>query len=97
MDVDFIIQDSFSLIRPQWKLVTDFEEAGRVFADLVRQNYKVQGPGKTQEPENVEEASSEEDGDDEEAPAPDMDIHSSGEEAEAEVRPNTPPRTKDNR
>ena len=35
MDIDFIIQDTFALTRPQWKLNTDFEEAGRLFAEKV--------------------------------------------------------------
>ena len=42
MDVDFIVQDTFALVRPQWKLATNLDEAGRAFADAVAQNYKTQ-------------------------------------------------------
>ncbi|EPE02340.1 nonsense-mediated mrna decay factor [Ophiostoma piceae UAMH 11346] len=31
MDIEFIVQDTFALIRPQWKLATDLEEAAKVF------------------------------------------------------------------
>lgn len=89
MDIDFMVQDSFALTRPQWKLITDFEEAGRLFANLVKQNYKAQGPGKTQEAEPAEEeAPSSDEGDGEDVPVPEMDDgQESSDEAEAEVSP----------
>ncbi|KAL8900315.1 MAG: hypothetical protein Q9192_001138 [Flavoplaca navasiana] len=86
MDIDFIVQDSFALTRPQWKLVTDFEEAGQAFANLVKQNYKAQNPGRPQEsvPAEAEPSSSDED-DDENARVPALDdAQSSSEEAEPE-------------
>lgn len=87
MDIDFMVQDSFALTRPQWKLVTDFEEAGRLFANLVKQKFKSQGSEKLQVPEPAEdEASSSDDGDGEDAPVPEMDDgQESSDEAEAEV------------
>lgn len=87
MDIDFIIQDIFALTRPQWKLVANFEEAGRAFAELVTQNYKNPELDKIAEPEIADDdASSEEDADDEELQVPDMeDAHSSSEEADNEV------------
>ncbi|KAL9058037.1 MAG: hypothetical protein Q9206_002101 [Seirophora lacunosa] len=90
MDIDFMVQDSFALTRPQWKLITDFEEAGRLFADLVKQNYKAQGPGKTQEAEPAEEeAPSSDEGDGEDVPVPEMDDgQESSDEAEAEPMSN---------
>lgn len=87
MDIDFMVQDSFALTRPQWKLITNFEEAGRLFASSVKQNYRSQVAGKPEEPEPAEddEASSDE-GDGEDAPVPAMDDgQESCDEAEAEV------------
>lgn len=93
MDIDFIVQDSFALTRPQWKLVTDLEKAGQAFANLVKQNYKSQEPDKSQdavaaEAEAEAEASSSDEGDVENTrvPALDDDAQSSSEEAEPEVR-----------
>ncbi|KAJ5263615.1 hypothetical protein N7478_011220 [Penicillium angulare] len=39
MDVDFLIQDTYSALRPQWKLAPDAEEATRIFSEAVAQNY----------------------------------------------------------
>ena len=88
MDIDFIIQDTYALTRPQWKLAKDFEEAGRAFADSVTQNYKTVEAGKFVEPDVPEdESSSEDDVDDDELHVPEMeDAHSSSEEVDAEVR-----------
>jgi len=91
MDIDFILQDTFALIRPQWKLVTNFDEAGRLFADMVKQNYKTQEAEKVIEPEEPEDGSSSDgEPDDEDMAVPEMDdAQSSGDEVEAEVK--TPP------
>lgn len=88
MDIDFIIQDTYALTRPQWKLSKDFEEAGRAFAESVAQNYKVAEGEKALEPDVPEDdASSEDDPDDDELQVPEMeDAHSSSEDAETEVR-----------
>ena len=92
MDIDFLLQDSFALIRPQWKLAANFEEAGVAFAEAVKQNYKTQEAEKQFEPEEPEDVSSEGEGDDEDLPVPDMEEgHSSGEEAEGEVDHIAPP------
>lgn len=87
MDIDFMVQDSFALTRPQWKLVTDFEEAGQLFANLVKQNYKSQGPEKAQVAEPVEnEASSSDEAEVDDVPVPEMDDgQESSDEAEVEV------------
>lgn len=92
MDIDFMVQDSFALTRPQWKLITNFEEAGKLFANLVKQHFKSQGPqgaGKPQEPEPAEDVESSSDEDEgEDAPVPEMDDgQESSDEAEAEVSP----------
>ena len=88
MDIDFIVQDTYALTRPQWKLATSYEEAGRAFADLVALNYKVQEPEKTIDIEPAEDGiSSSDEADEDEPPVPDMeDGQSSSEELEAEVR-----------
>ena len=87
MDIDFIIQDTFALIRPQWKLAANLDEAGRAFAELVKQNYKSQEQEKALEAEEPDEGtSSDDEADDDELPVPDMDAQSSSDEPEAEVR-----------
>ena len=86
MDIDFIIQDTFALMRPQWKLAANFDEAGRAFAELVKQNYKSQEQEKALEAEEPDEGiSSDDEADDDELPNPEMDAQSSSDEAEAEV------------
>ena len=87
MDIDFIVQDSYALTRPQWKLVANIEEAGRAFAEAVAQNYKTQEFEKAVEPEEADnETSSDDGGDEDELRVPDMDeAHSSSEDVETEV------------
>ena len=87
MDVDFIIQDTFAFIRPQWKLAANFDEAGRAFAELVKQNYKTQEQEKALEAEEPDEGtSSDDEADDDELPVREMDAQSSDDEAETQVR-----------
>ncbi|KAI5866676.1 ARM repeat-containing protein [Durotheca rogersii] len=43
MDIEFIVQDTFSLTRPQWKLATTLEEATRAFQLAVAQDQKNAG------------------------------------------------------
>lgn len=87
MDIDFIAQDSYALTRPQWKLITDFEEAGQAFASLVKQNYKPQQAAKAQSVAPVEDDASSSDGENrEDVPLPEMeDAQVSSDEGEAEV------------
>lgn len=84
MEVDFLVQDTLSLTRPQWKQAADLEEASRVFAEAVALNYKSQETDKTVEPEESdEEPSSEDGGDEDESRVPGIeDAQSSGDEAE---------------
>ena len=88
MDIDFLVQDTYALTRPQWKLATSFEEAGRAFADLVAQNHKSKGTDKAIETELMEDdISSSDEADEDEPPVPEMeDGQSSSEDIEAEVR-----------
>ena len=91
MDIDFITQDTFALTRPQWKLNTDLQEAGRLFAEQVKHNYKSQEVEKPMEAEEPDDGgSSEDEVDDEELAVPEMDVQSSSDEAEAEVGKTNP-------
>lgn len=40
MDIDFVIQDAYAHVRPQWKLATNLEDASRIFAEGCKQNYQ---------------------------------------------------------
>jgi hypothetical protein len=89
MDIDFIVQDTFALVRPQWKLVTNLDEAGRAFADAVAQNYKTQEAARLIEPdESDNETSSEDAAGEDELRVPDAepeDQQSSSEDIDADV------------
>lgn len=84
MDIDFLVQDTFTMTRPQWKLVTDLQEATRIFGEAVAQNYKTQDADRPAEPdEDDAESSSSDDGfEDDVMPEVDEDGESS-DEAEA--------------
>lgn len=58
MDIDFLVQDTYSAIRPQWKIATDLQEAASLFSEAVARNYKPQDSEKPPEPEEEEEAES---------------------------------------
>jgi regulator of nonsense transcripts 2 len=62
MDVDFIIQDTYSLVRPQWKIATDLEEATRLFGEAISQNYSMQDSDKAIELEEEDSESVSSDG-----------------------------------
>ncbi|KAJ5927198.1 hypothetical protein N7516_008971 [Penicillium verrucosum] len=84
MDVDFLVQDTYHCIRPQWKLATDGEEATRIFSEAVALNYNVpdsERPVEADE-EDAESSSSDEDLEEDAIPEIDEDQESS-DEAEA--------------
>lgn len=89
MDVEFIVQDAYMLTRPQWKLVTNLEEASQVFGEAVKLNYQSSASGKPAEAEEDEASASEDDGDgpdDEDLAMPEGDDEkSSGEDADVGV------------
>lgn len=63
MDIEFIVQDIYSLTRPQWKLATSLEEASKAFQLAIAQDQKNAGLDKTVDLEDVEsEASSDDEG-----------------------------------
>ncbi|KAK7957037.1 mRNA decay protein [Apiospora aurea] len=86
MDIEFIVQDTFSLTRPQWKLATTPEEASKAFQLAILQDQKNAGHEKAAdpEPEDAEsDISSDDDGgegDDDLAPDADKDEESNSEE-----------------
>lgn len=56
MDMEFVVQDTYNLLRPQWKLVLgDLAEASKVFGEACKQNYQDAASGKAPEPEEPEE------------------------------------------
>jgi regulator of nonsense transcripts 2 len=54
MDIEFIVQDVFSLTRPQWKLASNLEEASRAFQLAVAQDQKTSGMDKAAETADAE-------------------------------------------
>ncbi|ERT02632.1 hypothetical protein HMPREF1624_00933 [Sporothrix schenckii ATCC 58251] len=49
MDIEFIVQDIFALLRPQWRLATNFDDAVKVFQLAVAQDQKATGADKVVE------------------------------------------------
>lgn len=83
MDVDFLLQDTYSLTRPQWKIAADLEEATRLFGEAVAQNYKLQDADKNAEPEEEDlESIGSDDGLEEDVVPEAEEDQSSSEEAE---------------
>jgi regulator of nonsense transcripts 2 len=62
MDIEFIVQDVFALTRPQWKLASNLEEAGRAFQLAMAQDQKTAGLDKTVEPDEADSDGSSDDG-----------------------------------
>ncbi|KAI9736047.1 MAG: hypothetical protein M1818_006223 [Claussenomyces sp. TS43310] len=71
MDIEFIVQDIFSLTRPQWKLASNIEEAGRAFQLAMTQDQKTSGLDRAAEVDEPELDESSEDGGDAGLPEPD--------------------------
>ncbi|GKZ77085.1 hypothetical protein AnigIFM56816_009194 [Aspergillus niger] len=83
MDVDFLVQDTFSMTRPQWKLAADLAEATQIFSEAVAQNFKTQDAERPAEPdEDDADSSSSDEGLEEDAMLEEEDQESS-DEAEA--------------
>ncbi|KAI0020231.1 MIF4G domain-containing protein [Xylariomycetidae sp. FL0641] len=61
MDIDFIVQDTFSLTRPQWKLATTLEEASKAFQLAIAQDQKNAGVDKTADQDDASSSSSSDD------------------------------------
>ncbi|KAF2860453.1 ARM repeat-containing protein [Piedraia hortae CBS 480.64] len=55
MDVEFVVQDLFTLLRPQWKpVLNDLSEASRLFAEACKRNFQA-NTNKAVETEEVDE------------------------------------------
>ena len=66
MDMEFVVQDTFSALRPHWKLVlNDLPEAVRIFSEACEQNYQTLATSKSPEPEELETDGSDVDDSDE--------------------------------
>jgi regulator of nonsense transcripts 2 len=86
MDIEFIVQDMFSLTRPQWKLASNLEEASKAFQLAVEQDQRMSGSKATEQEDGSSESSSDdENGDDLPLVDQDDDEESSTDELEAEV------------
>ena len=81
MEIDFLVQDTFSLVRPQWKVATDLAEAAKLFQEAIEHNYKQQAIGKaTDAIEDGDDSASDDDQGEEEMAAEAVLPHSSDED-----------------
>lgn len=62
MEMDFLVQDTFSLVRPQWKIVTELAEAAKQFTEAIAANYKQQSADKAADVAEDGEDSASDDG-----------------------------------
>jgi regulator of nonsense transcripts 2 len=85
MDVEFIVQDAYALTRPQWKLITNLDEASQAFGEAVKQNYQTAAADKPVEQEDEDASASDDDLDgleDEDVVMPDGDGDDSSSDSE---------------
>lgn len=61
MDIEFIVQETFSLTRPQWMLATNLEEAAKAFQLAIAQDQKNSGLERTVDQDDVVSESSSDD------------------------------------
>ncbi|KAJ5099334.1 hypothetical protein N7532_006335 [Penicillium argentinense] len=97
MDIDFLVQDTYSALRPQWNLATDADEATRLFSEAVALNYNKPDQENTAEADedDVESSSSDEGLEEDAIPMIDEEQESS-DEGEAEASgPNAEPEESD--
>lgn len=62
MDIEFIVQDTYGLTRPQWKLATNLEEASKAFQMAITQDQKNSGLDKILEQDDGTSGPSSDDG-----------------------------------
>lgn len=84
LDIEFVVQDTFALIRPQWKLAVDLSEAAGLFAEACTHNYKTQEADKAAEAEEEADEISSNDGLDDDN-GPDMEDPAESSEDAADV------------
>lgn len=86
MEIDFLLQDTFTSVRPQWKLLMDIDEAAKAFSEAVTAKYQQSAADRIAEEPDDGDSTASEDGRDEELDAAEVDKHnSSGEEDEENV------------
>jgi regulator of nonsense transcripts 2 len=93
MDVEFIVQDAYALTRPQWKLITNLEEASQAFGEAVKQNYQTSAADKPVEPEEEDNSASDDDLDgpeDEDVVMPDGDGDQSSSDSDSDSEDDEP-------
>ncbi|KAK0619886.1 armadillo-type protein [Immersiella caudata] len=97
MDIEFLVQDIFSLTRPQWKLASNLEEASKVFQLAVAQDQKTAGldKGAEQDDGSNESSSEDENADDLQLEDQDDNEDDESEDAEAEEHEQNPPYSSD--
>jgi regulator of nonsense transcripts 2 len=61
MDIEFIVQDTYLLTRPQWKLATNLEEATKAFQLAIAQDNKNSGVEKAPDTDDISVHSSSDD------------------------------------
>lgn len=61
MEIDYLLQDTYTAIRPQWVLITDLDEAAQAFAEAVQSKYKNQNGERAGEEADDGESSESED------------------------------------
>ncbi|KAF4446494.1 hypothetical protein F53441_9898 [Fusarium austroafricanum] len=86
MDIEFLVQDTFALTRPQWKLATSLDEAVKAFQLAVAQDQKSAGVDKGIDVDDAtSDASSDDDNADNDEDGDDNDDSASDEEEAEEV------------
>ncbi|CBX99332.1 similar to nonsense-mediated mRNA decay factor (Upf2) [Plenodomus lingam JN3] len=99
MDVEFIVQDAFNLTRPNWKLITNLEEASQAFSEAVKSNYQTSSTDKPAEADEDDVSASDDELDgpeDEDVELPEGEgDKSSGEEDDVSTRCFSSPKMSD--
>lgn len=90
MDVEFVVQDAFSLVRPHWKIAKTLEEAGGAFADACKANYKNDIMNKAAEPDESEAMENDDIDGGRSPPGEDADTTDEDLDDEADDQPATP-------
>ena len=95
MDVDFMIQDTFAMLRLQWKVASTFDEASQQFAEACKQNYQNVATSRDAEVDEEDEAGASDDARDHDRDAGEEDGGSSGDEAAEPAETDTPEHASD--
>ena len=61
MEIDFLVQDTYTLVRPQWKIATELPEASALFAEAIKTNYQQQNAPEMEIMEDAEDTASDDD------------------------------------